>query len=237
MDKCVRYLRVSTLKQDENNQIRAIDVFIKEKGWKLIRTYRDRLSAYQENVTRPDFERMIRDAEKREFQHIVVFDLDRFSRQPEGEVLSLIKNLRLNFGIEINSVFGDEWRDAVEVINNIPKLGVIGEATAEYIEKLIRGIQAQQARRESERISRRILESTKFQKARDEGRVGKPKLPDDVVTLVKALVEYNVPYKGIKAQVEYKNHKDVIRTPSEAAVSLIRKDFQKKNLKKSTTKN
>lgn len=235
MDKCVRYLRVSTLKQDESNQIRAIDEFIKEKGWKCIRTYRDHgVSAYKD-VKRKDFERMLRDAEKREFQHIVVFDLDRFSRRPEAEVLALIKNLRLVYDVEINSVNGDSWRDIIELINKIPDMGFIGQAISDFLQVLFVGMAARQARLESELKSMRILESAKFQKARDERRIGKQNIPDDVVKLVEALLEHGVPYKGIVQQVEYKNDEGVIKTPSEPSVSIIKKHYFNRKLKQNST--
>ena len=170
-------------------------------------------------------------AEQRRFQHIVVFDLDRFSRRPEAEVLTLVKNLRLMHGVQVHACYGDEWKDAVESINNIPNMGIIGEALSEFLEKIFLGMQARASRLESERISRRILESDKFQKAKKRKKnkkIGRPKIPDDVVILIKALLEYNVPYLGIQSQVEYKNCKGEIKTPSEAFVSLIKKDRLKK---------
>ena len=96
MDKAVRYLRVSTEEQDENNQINAIDTFCKQKEWVIVNTYRDHgISAWKDDSKREAFNSMINDAKKGLFKHIVVFDLDRFSRQPEEDVLKLIKTLSL----------------------------------------------------------------------------------------------------------------------------------------------
>jgi DNA invertase Pin-like site-specific DNA recombinase len=225
MNRAVRYLRVSTEEQNEDNQIRAVDEYIKKNGWELVDTYRDHgVSAYKEDVRRPDFERMITDAKKKKFEHIVVFNLDRFSRQKEQEVLNLLKTLRMVYNVEVNAVYGDEWRDVVEMINNLPNMGSMGNAISEFIEKLVVGMQARQARLESEKISKRVLESKKFQKAKEEGRMGRPETDEDVQTIIVDLLSEDVPYDGIRSQLEFNGYK----VPSEAKVSLIRKRYFKK---------
>jgi len=164
-DRAVRYLRVSTEHQDENNQIKAIDKFCEEKEWKIVNTYRDHgKSAWKNDLRRKDYQKMLEHAKQDKFDHIVVFDLDRFSRQPEQDVLDLVKNLRLMYGVEVNAVFGDEWRDVVNMINRIPDMGFMGKAISEMLEVVIVGFQAQRARKESEKISRRVKSSKKFQK-------------------------------------------------------------------------
>jgi len=173
-EKAAIYLRVSTDEQNPKNQLAQCQDFCKEKGWEIYKIYEDKgKSAYKENVIRPQFQAMLKDAEQRKFQHIVVFDLDRFSRQDEKTVLSLIKKLRLMHGVEVNAVHGDEWRDVIEMINRIPDMGIIGEALSEFLEKLIVGLQARQARRESEKISMRVKASKAFQEAKKKGIVGR----------------------------------------------------------------
>jgi len=175
VDKAVIYIRVSTDEQDPKNQLADCIKYCKEKGWEILRIYEDKgISAYKENVRRPQFEQMLEDAKKREFQHIVVFDLDRFSRQEEIKVLEQIKTLRMLYGVEVNAVHGDEWRDIVDMINRIPDMGIVGKALADFLETLLRAMQARQARIESEKISRRVKASRRFQKAIKEGKVGRP---------------------------------------------------------------
>jgi len=227
-DRAVKYLRVSTAKQDEENQRSAIEKFIKEKDWDDVGEYKDHVSAYKDDTKRKNYQNMITDAKQKKFEHIVCFNLDRFSRQPEGDVLDLIKTLRLIYNVEVNAVFGDEWKEAVEVISNLPSLGLIGKQFAEFLEVLIRGVQARQARRESMKISERVLESKKFQKARDEKRIGRPKVPEKVIIKIKKMLKEGAKYKEIKAKVRYQNHKGKWKTPSEPFVSLIRKELKKK---------
>jgi len=229
MDRAVKYLRVSTIEQDEENQRRAIEEFIKEKGWKDVGEYIDHgKSAYKDDAKRKDYQRMLTDAKQRQFEHIVCFNLDRFSRQDENEVLDLIKNLRLIYNVEVNAVYGDEWKQLIDAINNIPNMGFIAKAMTEMIETVIRGLQAKQARRESEKISERVLESKKFQKAKKEKRIGRPKIPDKVITKIQELLKEGKTYKEIKAKVRYQDIKGKWKTPSEPFVSLVRKELKEK---------
>jgi len=178
-DKAAIYLRVSTDVQDEENQLKDCRDLCESEGWEIVEIFRDHgISAYKD-IDRPDFNRMIKDARKKRFDHIVVFSLDRFSRQPPADVLELIKELRLVFGVEVNAAHGDEWRDAVEMINKLPTMGFLAKAMAEMLEKVIVGLQAYNARQESEKISDRTRSSKKFQKAKAEGRIGRPQLQID----------------------------------------------------------
>lgn len=181
----VPYLRVSTDKQDETYQIQYIEQFIKEQGWAQGSTYRDSgISAYKENIKREDFDRMIDDAKKRKFKHIVVYDLDRFSRKKPQEVLDLIKKLRLMYDVEVNAVFGDEWRDLVNFVNNIPNMGFLAEPLCDFLENVIIGIKAYESHNFSKKLSENVLNSKRFQKAKEEGRVGRSKKDVDVEKII-----------------------------------------------------
>ena len=222
MEKAVRYLRVSTDQQDENNQISAIDKYCEERDWKIVDTYRDHgVSAYKDDTKREEFQKMLKDAETSDWTHIVVFDLDRFSRQDEDVVIRQIKKLRLLHNVEVNAVYGDEWKDAIDIINKLPDMGFIGEALADFIEKLMLGMQARRNRLESEKISRRVTHSTKFKKAKKEQRVGRPKIPPIIILMAKELMGYYDNYEDYKYQLGYK-HKRKEKYPGEAYISLIR---------------
>ncbi len=78
----VIYARYSSDNQRSESidaQIRAIEKYAKENGYKVIYTYIDEAkSARSDN--RPAFQKMIKDSEKGSFQFIIVHKLDRFSR-------------------------------------------------------------------------------------------------------------------------------------------------------------
>lgn len=80
----VLYLRFSSDKQTEQSiegQDRVCRAYCESQGYNIIDTYIDRaLSASHDVEKRADFQRMIRDSEKRAFEGIVVYKLDRFSR-------------------------------------------------------------------------------------------------------------------------------------------------------------
>ncbi|MGN6272497.1 MAG: recombinase family protein [Protaetiibacter sp.] len=81
------YLRISL---DRNGDGLAVDRqkadclrIIAERGWTLVETYEDASkSAYRKNVHRPAYERMVQDYSRGMFDAIVVWDLDRLTRQP-----------------------------------------------------------------------------------------------------------------------------------------------------------
>ena len=78
----VIYARYSSDKQTENSidaQLRAAHTYCEAKGLRVVGEYIDRaISGTTDN--RPDFQRMISDAKKRQFAFVVVYRFDRFAR-------------------------------------------------------------------------------------------------------------------------------------------------------------
>ncbi len=78
----VAYARFSSDNQREESidaQLRAIDAYAEKRGITITRTYIDRaFSAKTDN--RPEFRRLIRDAEQSDFEAVLVHKYDRFSR-------------------------------------------------------------------------------------------------------------------------------------------------------------
>lgn len=78
----VIYARYSSDKQTENSidgQLRICREYCEKKGLKVVGEYIDRaMSGTDDN--RPDFQRMIKDAEKQKFAFIIVYRFDRFMR-------------------------------------------------------------------------------------------------------------------------------------------------------------
>ncbi len=67
--------------QSIEGQLRVCQQFCKQQGYIVTETYIDRfLSASHDIEKREDFQHMIRDAEKHQFEFIVVYSLDRFAR-------------------------------------------------------------------------------------------------------------------------------------------------------------
>jgi len=156
MNKAIIYNRVSTTEQNPELQIKECVEFCKSKEWQVIDTLQEQASAFKDETKREKFNQLLKRAEKGEFNHIVVWNMDRFSRQPEEEVLKLVKKLNLLYGVDVNAVRGDLWSEVVQSISKIKEQGFIGEAISEFLEKIIRGLEFQRAYRESKTKSERV---------------------------------------------------------------------------------
>lgn len=79
----VIYARYSSNAQREESiegQVRDCTAFAERNGYRIIGTYIDRaISGTTDN--RPDFQRMIKDGKRGQFQFVIVWKLDRFSRE------------------------------------------------------------------------------------------------------------------------------------------------------------
>ncbi len=137
--KAVIYARYSSDNQREESiegQIRECTAYCEKNSITILNTYIDRaLSAKTDN--RPDFQRMIRESAKGQFDLIVVWKLDRFARNRYDS--AHYKALLKKYGVKVLS--------ATENISDGPE-GIILESmlegmaeyySAELSEKVIRG--------------------------------------------------------------------------------------------------
>lgn len=135
----VIYARYSSdAQRDESidGQLRECTAFAKRSGIEIIGTYIDRaLSAKTDN--RPEFQRMIRESAKRQFEVVLVWKLDRFARNRYDS--ARYKNTLRKNGVKVIS--------ATEAISEGPE-GIILESvlegyaeyySAELAEKVVRG--------------------------------------------------------------------------------------------------
>ena len=81
--KAVIYARYSSDNQREESiegQVRECQSFAERKGYTVIRTFIDRALSGTRADNRPQFQQMISDSTLREFQYVIVWKIDRFSR-------------------------------------------------------------------------------------------------------------------------------------------------------------
>lgn len=118
------YMRYSSDRQTEQSiegQKRVCAAFCDNNGYEVIDTYIDRAtSAFKDTDKRTEFQRMIRDSEKRQWEAVVVYKLDRFARNRYDSATYKAK-LKKN-GVRVIS--------ATENISENPE-GVILEAVLE----------------------------------------------------------------------------------------------------------
>jgi DNA invertase Pin-like site-specific DNA recombinase len=152
----VLYARVSTKdKQDATNQLAQLREFCAKQDWTITREYVDYVSG-KTSEKRPQFQAMLAAASRREFDLVLFWSLDRFSR--EG-VLPTLKHL------ELLTSYGTGWKSYTE--QYFDSCGIFRDA--------VLAIAATLAKQERLKISERTLAG--LQRARKQGRVGgRPRL-------------------------------------------------------------
>ncbi len=75
------YLRVSTDRQTVENQAKALEAIAAHRGWEIVATYSDKgISGTKGRKDRPQFDQMLKDASRGQFDIIMAFALDRIGR-------------------------------------------------------------------------------------------------------------------------------------------------------------
>ena len=127
MQNAVIYARYSSHSQTEQSiegQLHDGYAYAEKLGYRVIGEYIDRALTGKTD-DRPDFQRMIKDAEKKQFQIVIVWKLDRFARNRFDS--AIYKRILKKYGIRVVSV--------MENITDTPE-GIILEgmleALAEY---------------------------------------------------------------------------------------------------------
>src|SRR6266550_6715089 len=81
MRRVVLYLRVSTLDQTTANQERELREIAGRMGCEIVKVYKDHgISGAKGRDRRPAFDKMCRDAARREFDMVMVWSVDRLGR-------------------------------------------------------------------------------------------------------------------------------------------------------------
>ena len=90
--RCALYLRVSTGSQDTQNQRVALEDYAVRRGWEVVAVYEEAESAWKGGHQR-ELAKAIRDAQRGKFQVLLVWALDRLSREGALAILSLVHRL------------------------------------------------------------------------------------------------------------------------------------------------
>jgi DNA invertase Pin-like site-specific DNA recombinase len=96
-----RYSSAGQTEQSIEGQIRVCKEYAKTNGYNVIGEYIDRAKTGT-NDNRPQFQEMIADASKKEFQYIIVYKVDRFARNQYDSVVYKHKLLN-DYGIKVVS--------------------------------------------------------------------------------------------------------------------------------------
>lgn len=160
------YVRVSTNKQEVQNQVLQLRAYAKRSSFKIYREYVDIISGREDS--RPAWDLLFLDAHKKLFDIVLFWDLSRFSRS--GTLFTLqklqeLENLRIDF-ISYQEPYLNTTGMFKDVVISIL-------ATVAKIERL------------------QISERTKagLQRARTNGvHLGRPAIPEETIKEVKRLL-------------------------------------------------
>jgi DNA invertase Pin-like site-specific DNA recombinase len=153
------YLRVSTDKQDCENQRRQLHQFAKQQGWVIVQEYVD-AGESGGKAGRAALQRMFTDASRRQFDLLLFWALDRLSR--EG-VLPTLRHLEQLTG------YGVQWRSFTEQF--FDSCGPFRDAVISILATLAK----------QERIQRSERTKAGLAVARNKGKkLGRPRLVIDV---------------------------------------------------------
>ena len=102
------YARVSTDKQDTENQALQLRDFADQQDWSIVREYVDYESGSKSD--RAQFQRMLFDASRRKFDLVLFWSLDRLSREGALKTLQYL-NLLEGYGVGFRS-FTEQYLDS-----------------------------------------------------------------------------------------------------------------------------
>lgn len=101
--KVAVYARVSTRdKQDTENQLLQLREFAAKNDWQVVNVYVDKVSGTKGRDKRPQFDAMFGAASRREFDLVLFWALDRFSREGTTTTLNYLKALT-SYGVKFRS--------------------------------------------------------------------------------------------------------------------------------------
>ena len=153
MKTCI-YCRVSTNEQNTDNQLLALTNWVEQRGYELAKVYAETETGWRAGHQKA-LATLISDARKGRFNLVIVWALDRLSREGALAILSLVHKLQ-TYGVKVVS-YQESWTEAP---------GELGE--------LLYALSGWVARMESERRSERTKAG--LSRALAKGRkLGRPK--------------------------------------------------------------
>ena len=104
----VIYLRVSTAEQSLDNQIPALESWVKSRGYNLIETFQEQESAWHAGHQQ-ELARLIADLPNRKVDFLLVWALDRLTREGIGRIFQLVSKFKA-YGVQVVS-YSESWTE------------------------------------------------------------------------------------------------------------------------------
>jgi len=103
------YSRTSTTDQDPGNQSAVLTDWAEQRGYEVVAVYEEQESAWKAGHQR-ELANLLDDARKRKFDAVLVWALDRLSREGPLAILSLVNRLKI-CGVKVLS-YQESWTEA-----------------------------------------------------------------------------------------------------------------------------
>jgi DNA invertase Pin-like site-specific DNA recombinase len=172
--RCGIYSRVSTSKQEAENQLAQLREFARALGWQVVVEYVDQITG--KHSDRVAFQQMFRDASQRKFDVLLFWSLDRLSREGALETLQHLNRL---------TGYGVQWRSLTE--QYLDSTGMFREAVISILAVI--------AKQERVRLSERTKAG--LERARKQGKtLGRPKAEVNA-SMIRAMRARNLSWGAI----------------------------------------
>jgi putative DNA-invertase from lambdoid prophage Rac len=158
--KVAIYARCSTNEQSTDNQVPVLEAWAKQRDFQVVEVYKENESAWKAGH-QAELHRLMADARKHHFDMVLIWGLDRLTREGSAAILNIINTLGL-YKVRVLS-YQESWTEAP---------GQLGE--------LLYSIVGWASKMESERRSERTLAG--LERAKREGKtLGRPVGSKDTV--------------------------------------------------------
>ena len=107
--KIALYLRVSSTEQEMANQLPALEDYAQRRSFEVVGIYSENETAWKAGH-QAELARLIEDARKGKFEVVLVWALDRLSREGPLAILSLVDKLK-RYGVKVIS-YQESWTEA-----------------------------------------------------------------------------------------------------------------------------
>ena len=137
MKNVALYLRVSTKGQSVANQKRELEAVAKRSGWKIVAVYEDAgISGAKGRDKRPGFDKMLKDATRRQFDVVAAWSVDRLGRSLQDLVASLSELHALGIDLYLHQQAIDTTTPAGKALFQM--MGVFAEFERAIIRERVR---------------------------------------------------------------------------------------------------
>ena len=85
----VGYIRMSTGRQDDSPARQRVEILklAARDGFQIVGWYEDHGLTGTESANRPEFQRLLRDAQREQFSAVLMYEISRFSREEIFDVM------------------------------------------------------------------------------------------------------------------------------------------------------